>query len=84
MSPVTACSFALLASAITLFIDRRAVSAARMLAGVVGIAAFLALFGYLYDIPAWYEIEPHAPTTLQTAISFLLLEHPIYAEVAAK
>ena len=73
MSPITACSFALLALAIALFAHRRGLQAARAITGLVGMAAFFALFGYFYEIPAWYEIEPHAPTTLQTAIGFVLL-----------
>jgi signal transduction histidine kinase len=63
----------LISLAITLFIDRRALPVARVITGVVGIVSFFALFGYFYDIPAWYEIEPHAPTTLQTAVGFVLL-----------
>ncbi|HKQ40230.1 MAG TPA: hypothetical protein VJ063_19310, partial [Verrucomicrobiae bacterium] len=73
MSPITAGSFALLAAAIILFAHGKAPRTARFINGLVGTVAFFALFGYFYNVPAWYEIEPHAPTTLQTAISFMLL-----------
>ncbi len=73
MSPLTATSFALLSFALLLFTAGRALLFARFITGLVGLAAFFALFGYFYDVPAWYEIQPHAPTTLQTAIAFVLL-----------
>ncbi len=75
MSPATALHFTLLGVAIIL-LDlppaRGRLRATEGLVVLVGICAMLSVLGYLYGVPALYELGPHTSVSLHAAVGFVV------------
>ena len=73
MAPATALNFLMLGAALLLLDARHRPGIFQLPAIMVGLVAFLALLGYLYDPQALYAVAPYAGMALHTAALFFVL-----------
>jgi len=81
MAPNTASNFLLLGIALTLIASARAVLFAQVLVILSSTVSYMALLGYLYQVPV-FGLPGYVPMAFHVAVSFLLVEMGLLASSA--
>jgi PAS domain S-box-containing protein len=78
MAPATAFEFVLLGlTLLTLEVEHRDVRPSQWLALATAAMSFLAVIGYLFEVPELYGLKSVTPMALNTALTFLVLSSAI-------